>query len=268
MKALRDRWGMDSGSPAEIVAISSHVVRGAVGNRAIVFALETMGFRVWSLPTVILPWHPGHGPATRIFPDAEKFTAFMKDLERAPWLGEVAAVLSGYLGDARQAADVAALVRRVKAGNPDAHYVCDPVMGDRGGLYVPEATAEAMRDILLPLADVATPNRYELAWIVGRKLDDLPDLVRAAREMAPRRMLVTSAPGTTQGRIGNLLVTPDEELLAEHGEVDQHLPVGRDEGQESGRGFPTRGVTEGRLERDREAIHALLDRGAAVEKLA
>ena len=126
-----------------VVVVSSHVARGSVGNRAAVFALETLGHPVWAVPTVLLPWHPGHGPATRIFPDAEKFTAFMKDLERAPWLGEVAAVLSGYLGDARQAADVAALVRRVKAGNPDALYVCDPQVDGNQPLTVQYETARS-----------------------------------------------------------------------------------------------------------------------------
>ncbi len=57
---------MDNDAPAEIVAISSQVVRGAVGNRAVVFSLEAMGHPVLSLPTVILPWHPGHGPSTRV----------------------------------------------------------------------------------------------------------------------------------------------------------------------------------------------------------
>lgn len=203
-------------TPRAVIVISSHVARGSVGNRAAVFALETLGHPVWAVPTVLLPWHTGHGPATRIVPSAEQFSALMADLQRAPWLGEVTAVLSGYLGDARQAADVAALVRQVKAQTPDALYVCDPVMGDRQGLYVPIATAEAMRDILLPIADVATPNRYELDWIAGRKLHDMSEIVQAARELAPRRMLVTSAPGKTGGHIGNVLVTADAALFAEH----------------------------------------------------
>jgi len=203
-------------TPRAVIVISSHVARGSVGNRAAVFALETLGHPVWAVPTVVLPWHTGHGPATRIVPSAEQFSALMADLQRAPWLGEVTAVLSGYLGDARQAADVAALVRQVKAQTPGALYVCDPVMGDRQGLYVPVATAEAMRDILLPIADVATPNRYELEWIAGRKLQGMSEIVQAARELAPRRMLVTSAPGKTGGYIGNLLVTADAALFAEH----------------------------------------------------
>ncbi len=209
----------DCGSGRAVIVVSSHVARGSVGNRAAVFALETLGHPVWAVPTVLLPWHPGHGPATRIVPEADKFSAFMRDIGRAPWLAEVGAVLSGYLGDARQAGDLAELVTRVKAGNPKACYVCDPVMGDKGGLYVPAATAQAMRDILLPIADVATPNRYELEWIAGRRLDNLGAVVEAARALGPQRMLVTSAPATFAGGIGNLLVTPTDAVLAEHPQI-------------------------------------------------
>ncbi len=86
--------------PGAVIVISSHVVRGTVGNRAVVFALETLGHPVWALPTVILPWHPGHGHSTRItIPDAE-FQSVIDDLAQAPWAGEVRAVLSGYLGSA------------------------------------------------------------------------------------------------------------------------------------------------------------------------
>ena len=202
--------------PRAVIVISSHVARGSVGNRAAVFALETLGHPVWAVPTVLLPWHPGHGPATRIVPEPEQFSAFMRDLERAPWLGEVAGVLSGYLGDAGQAVDVAALVHAVKARNPNAIYVCDPVMGDAGGLYVAETIAEAMRDLLMPIADIATPNRYELEWITGQKLDDLRSTMSAAQDAGPPRMLVTSAPAMIAGGIGNLLLTPSEAMLAEH----------------------------------------------------
>jgi len=203
-------------TPRAVIVISSHVARGSVGNRAAVFALETLGYPVWAVPTVILPWHPGHGRATRIVPDPGEFAALMKDLENAPWLGEVAGVLSGYLGNAEQAAAVASLVSAVRARNPNALYVCDPVMGDLGGLYVSETHAAALRDTLLPLADIATPNRYELEWIVGAKLDSVRAVVEAAMHVGPANMLVTSAPAMMAGSTGNLLVTPTAALLAEH----------------------------------------------------
>lgn len=214
-----DDQGNDA--PRAVIVISSHVARGSVGNRAAVFALETLGHPVWAVPTVILPWHPGHGRATRIVPPSEQFASLLGDLERAPWLGEVTAVLSGYLGDARQADNVASLVRAVRARNADALYVCDPVMGDAGGLYVPEAIAGAIRDKLLPLADLATPNRYELEWLTGAELPDLRSTIGAALHAGPRMMLVTSAPSLMSGGTGNLLLTASEALLAEHRMIDR-----------------------------------------------
>jgi pyridoxine kinase len=208
-------------SPSAVIVISSHVARGSVGNRAAVFALETLGHPVWAVPTIILPWHPGHGRATRIVPDAEKFAALMKDLENARWLGEVGAVLSGYLGDAGQAQAVASLVAAVKARNPRALYVCDPVLGDSGGLYVPVEVATAIRDVLMPIADIATPNRFELEWMSGVELDDLRAVIAAALDAGPRTMLVTSAPAMIAGSTGNLLLTSSEALLAEHRIIDK-----------------------------------------------
>jgi pyridoxine kinase len=199
-----------------VIAISSHVVRGSVGNRAIVFALETLGFPVWSVPTVILPWHPGRGRGTRIVAGEEAFGGLLGDLARSPFLGEVGAVISGYLGDASQAAPIAALVKAVKARNPAAAYLCDPVIGDSGGLYVPATTAAAIRDLLMPLADIATPNRYELSWLAGVTLETRAQLIAAALHLGPAATMITSAPGRNEGGIGNLLVTPGGALLAEH----------------------------------------------------
>eukprot|EP01035_Chromulina_nebulosa_P055620 gene55620-76228_t len=162
---------MDKASPAEIIAISSHVVRGSVGNRAIVFGLETMGHPVWSMPTVILPWHPGHGPSTRIPIASQAFSAAIDDIIGSARITEVEAVISGYFVETGQIEAVARLVRALKAKKPDLLYVCDPVIGDLAGLYVPEEIAIAIRDQLLPLADIATPNRYELGWLTGVPLE-------------------------------------------------------------------------------------------------
>lgn len=156
--------------PGAVIVISSHVVRGKVGNRAAVFALETLGHPVWALPTVILPWHPGHGRSTRVTISDTDFQSVIDDLIAAPWVGEVRAVLSGYLGSSGQAEGVSRLVTALKERNPKLIYACDPVIGDAGGLYVPEATATAIRDQLLPLANLATPNRFELAWLAGATL--------------------------------------------------------------------------------------------------
>lgn len=211
---------MSESDKGTVIVISSHVVRGTVGNRAAVFALETLGHPVWALPTVILPWHPGHGRATRVTISDDDFDAIISDLIGAPWRGEVKAVLSGYLGSAAQARSVARLVASLRADNPELLYMCDPVCGDERGLYVPEATAVAIRDSLIPLASISTPNRFELAWLAGAPLETNNAIIEAALSLGPARMLVTSSLPLMAGSTGNLFLSGRSALLAEHRLVD------------------------------------------------
>ncbi|MBB4570378.1 pyridoxal kinase PdxY [Rhizobium leucaenae] len=211
---------MSDTSAGAVIVISSHVVRGSVGNRAAVFALETLGHPVWALPTIVLPWHPGHGRSTRLtFAEAD-FDHAIDDLIAAPWLAEVKAVLSGYFGNAPQARSVARLITALREKHPDLFYACDPVIGDSGGLYVPEATAEAIRDHLIPLASLATPNRHELAWLAGAPLEDNNAVMDAALALGPSRMLVTSAVPMMTGGTGNLYLSGRNALFAEHRSID------------------------------------------------
>lgn len=211
---------MTEQSQGAVIVISSHVVRGSVGNRAAVFALESLGFPVWALPTVVLPWHPGHGPSTRLTFAEDAFDHAIDDLIRSPWLSEVKAVLTGYFGNAAQPRSVARLVKALRERNPDLLYVCDPVMGDVGGLYIREETAVAIRDELIPLASVATPNRYELEWLAGGKLSSNAEIIEAALSLGPSRMLVTSAVPMMAGGTGNLYLSGKHALLAEHRLID------------------------------------------------
>lgn len=203
-----------------VVAVSSLVARGGVGLRASAFALERLGFPVWQVPTIFLPWHTGHGPSTRIVPPAEGFAGVIGELAASPHLSEVGAVLTGYLGSPAQAEALAGFVTALKRVRPDALYVCDPVIGDAEGLYVPEATAAAIRDLLLPIADLATPNRFELAWLAGRTTETPADALAAARALGPARVMVTSAPALMRNSTGVMLATPTEAIVAEHPHLD------------------------------------------------
>jgi pyridoxine kinase len=129
-------------------------------------------------------------------------------------------VLTGYFGNASQPRAVARLIRALKDRNPDLLYACDPVIGDRGGLYVPQATAEAIRDELLPLATLATPNRFELEWLSGAPLESNAAIMEAAVSLGPPRLLVTSAVPMMAGGTGNLYLTGHHALLAEHRLID------------------------------------------------
>ncbi|WP_246657523.1 pyridoxal kinase [Cohaesibacter sp. CAU 1516] len=195
-----------------VLVISSHVMAGAVGNRAASFALERLGFPVWEVPTVILPWHPGHGPSTRNTIDASLFAHSLEDLERHPDFANLGALLSGYMGSVAQVEAVARLVDGLKAANPDSLYVCDPVMGEENGLYIAEEIAIAIRDLLIPRADIITPNRFEFNWLTGKEARNNADLINNANQLGCPTTLITSAFPMMRNAIANLLIEAPKPL--------------------------------------------------------
>jgi len=181
-----------------VAAISSLVMRGAVGLRAIGFALERRGHTVWPVPTVVMPWHPGFGPSTRT-PAA----ALAKQLaELGQHAGALDAVLTGYFASADDVAAAATFLDTVRAARPDALFVVDPVTGDEGGRYVPDAVAEAIHSRLVPRADIITPNINELQDLTGSRDPG------AARALAVPQVIVTSAVSRPDA-IGAALVTAE-----------------------------------------------------------
>jgi pyridoxine kinase len=204
--------------PGTIIAISSHVAHGGVGNRGMVFALERLGFETWSVPTILLPRHFGYGPQPKIVPEPHAFALLLDALVAGGRAREVAGIVSGFFASAGQIEATAALVAAVKSARPEALYLCDPVIGDLGRLYVGEGLATLLRDTLLPLADMATPNAFECRWLSGAA-DDEPLADAAARLPVPT-VLVTSAPSPLRGRIANLLVEGGRATLFEHHKVE------------------------------------------------
>ena len=59
----------------------------------------------------------------------EQISLIAKGIDDRGVLSKCNAVLSGYLGSEEQGGHVIDVVKRVKAANPAALYVCDPVMG-------------------------------------------------------------------------------------------------------------------------------------------
>ncbi|EAU41811.1 pyridoxine kinase [Fulvimarina pelagi HTCC2506] len=211
-----DGRNTDDPDKAVMLAISSHVVRGAVGNRGGVFALESLGHRVWSVPTIALPWHPGHGPGTRIIPDDAQFRTLCSEIAASPFASEIGAVTTGYFATGGQVHAAADLIEALRRSNPGLIYCLDPVLGDEGRLYRPPEVLAAISERLLPIADIATPNRFELEFLTDLSLNENGHLVEAARTLGPGMVLVTSAFGMLSGSIANLLVTEKAVDLAEH----------------------------------------------------
>ncbi len=78
----------------------------------------------------------------------------------------------------------------MKAANPSAVYACDPVMGNaKSGCFVAPEIPELLRDRVVPVADIITPNQFELGYLTGTEpttLESTLASVDAARRWAPR----------------------------------------------------------------------------------
>lgn len=201
-----------------ILSIQSHVAFGHVGNSAAVFPLQRLGHEVWPVLTVNFSNHTGYGAWRGPLIAPADVASVVTGIEERGVLSGCDAVLSGYQGSPEIAGVVVDAVARVKAANPAATYTCDPVMGNaKSGCFVDPALPPVIREQVVPVADVITPNQFELGFLTGTEpagLDQLLESADLARGMGPRTVLVTSVE-TGPGTIGLLAVTDDGAWLVD-----------------------------------------------------
>jgi pyridoxine kinase len=195
-----------------ILSIQSQVVGARVGNSVAAFAMERLGVRVFQLPTTLLGRRPDRGAPGGGPIAAATLNALIEGLAADGLLGEIDAVLTGYIGAADQAPVILDAVERIKAANAKTTFVCDPVLGDDGKMFVSDAIADAVLNGLAPNADWLTPNAYELGLMTGRTIDGLA----AARDAARRfgKPVLCSSIRTAIG-VGNLYTAPGSEWFCE-----------------------------------------------------
>ncbi len=196
-----------------ILSFQSEVVYGHVGQGAARFALQRLGHEVWALPTVLLSSHAGYPRVEGEAIAADRLRHLLDGLSANGWLAQCDAVLSGYLGHAGQAGVIAEAVAEVKRANAKAVYCLDPVMGDDGRAYAKPGIAEAMARTLLPLADIVTPNAFELVALSGLPVRNADDARMAAARLGRPLVAATSVPHGAE-RIGILAATRDEAWFA------------------------------------------------------
>lgn len=194
-----------------VLAISSHVAYGHVGNSATVFALQLLGIEVWPVHTVAYSNHPGYGRYRGAAMSAGEITEIVAGLDDIGALARCDAVVSGYLGRAETGAAVRDAVSRVKRGNPRALYLCDPVMGDaEDGFFVAD-DVRAEIELCVAAADIATPNAFEIEALTGtasRTVDGALTAAERLRGRGPGTVIVTGLdPGP--GAIATMAAAPD-----------------------------------------------------------
>jgi pyridoxine kinase len=207
-----------------VLSVQSRVAYGHVGNAASVFPLQRLGIEAWALDTVAFSNHTGHGRWRGSAVAAAQIVELFEGIAALGVLPQIDAVLSGYLGDAATGPVLLDIVARVRAANPRALFCVDPVIGDRDtGSYVTAGIAEFFRDRALALADIVTPNLFELEYLTGTQIASLAEATEAAASLqarGPGIVLLTSL-ALEPDRITMLARGPDGAWAVE----TPHLPV-------------------------------------------
>lgn len=179
-----------------ILSIQSHVSYGHVGNSAAVFPLQRIGHEVWPVHTVNFSNHTGYGQWGGELIPAAQVRNVLDGMEQRGAFGRIDAILSGYQGGSDIADVIVDAVARIKEANPQAVYACDPVMGNaKSGCFVSDLIPPLLRDKVVPVADIITPNQFELEYLTGVPAHDTTstlEAIAAAQEMGPNTVLVTS----------------------------------------------------------------------------
>jgi pyridoxine kinase len=180
-----------------VISIQSMVAFGHVGNSAAVFPMQMHGIDVVAVPTTLLSNRPGYPTLRGRVLEAPLVADLLLGIEERGAIDDARMILSGYLGSSEIGGVVADFVARAKARNRATHYALDPVLGDRDrGLFVKPDVPPLVRDRLLPLADIITPNHFEFEWLAGREARTAAEVIAQARALiarGPSTVVVTSA---------------------------------------------------------------------------
>ncbi|XAR71401.1 Pyridoxal kinase [Bertholletia excelsa] len=115
---------------------------GYVGNKSAVFPLQLLGYDVDPINSVQIPNFYGQ------VLNGQELWELIEGLEANDLLFYTH-LLTGYIGSVSFLDTVLEVVSKLRSVNPNLKYVCDPVMGDEGKLYVPpELVAYTVRRIL------------------------------------------------------------------------------------------------------------------------
>uniref|UniRef100_A0A914YTX9 Pyridoxal kinase n=1 Tax=Panagrolaimus superbus TaxID=310955 RepID=A0A914YTX9_9BILA len=178
MKTVEERLKCER-SNKRVLSIQSHVVSGYAGNKCSVFPLQLHGFEVDFINSVQFSQHTGHKVVRGQRLTKDDLDILYQGLKENG-INKYSHILTGYCGDPSFLNRIAKIVSDLKAlYKEDLLYVCDPVLGDGGEYYAPKELMPIYRDTILPLADIITPNIFELSELSGIQISNERECLNA-----------------------------------------------------------------------------------------
>ncbi|NP_001274873.1 pyridoxal kinase-like [Solanum tuberosum] len=177
-----------------VLSIQSHTVQGYVGNKSAVFPLQLLGYDVDPINSVQFSNHTGYPTFKGQVLNGEQLWELIEGLE-ANGLLYYTHLLTGYIGSVSFLNTVLKVVDKLRSVNPKLKFVCDPVMGDEGKLYVPPELVMVYREKVVPVASVLTPNQFEAEQLTGSSITSEKDGQEACNILhaaGPSKVVITS----------------------------------------------------------------------------
>lgn len=177
-----------------VLSIQSHTVQGYVGNKSAVFPLQLLGYDVDPIMSVQFSNHTGYPTFKGQVLNGKQLWELIEGLE-ANNLLYYTHLLTGYIGSVSFLDTVLEVVNKLRSVNPALTYVCDPVMGDEGKLYVPQELVSVYREKVVPVASMLTPNQFEAEQLTGFRIASEQDGREACRHLhaaGPSKVVITS----------------------------------------------------------------------------
>ncbi|XP_020087917.1 pyridoxal kinase-like [Ananas comosus] len=177
-----------------VLSIQSHTVQGYVGNKSAVFPLQLLGYDVDPINSVQFSNHTGYPSFRGQVLDGEQLWDLIEGLAANDLLFYTH-LLTGYIGSVSFLNTILKVVERLRSINPALIYVCDPVMGDEGKLYVPQELVSVHREKVVPVASMLTPNQFEAELLTGLRITSEQDGLAACNILhaaGPPKVVITS----------------------------------------------------------------------------
>jgi pyridoxine kinase len=191
-----------------------------VGNKSAVFPLNRLGFEVDAINSVQFSNHTGYPVFKGQIMSGEQLWELIEGLEsndliqythlltgmsvlcfNSPFslLSSEGCAISlkcaGYIGSLSLLQKITAVAEKLRASNAGLVFVCDPVMGDNGRLYVGPELPVAYHRHILPISSIITPNQFEAELLSGLTITSEADALLACKTLhshGPHTVIITS----------------------------------------------------------------------------
>lgn len=171
-----------------ILSIQSQVSFGAVGNTLATMVANVMDIDIATVNTISLVAHPGYGiRAGGITSDAD-LSSILTAISTLDLWADIGMITTGYMAKNTQVGLTRTAIDSAKS-RPLASplsVLIDPAFGDHGKHYNDAGIAHAIRNELLPVADIITPNRFEACFLSGMNIADATTASSAGRTLLSR----------------------------------------------------------------------------------